>query len=244
MPIVKYHRLCYQTFTMNSKLERIQNQNLKSQLVLERKIESVAEFESGAEENEDDGANRPKRKPQKEDSNILLPKECIFCNRRNYKNKRLEPLTIETIKKAATAADDFSMLGLFSQDLIAAEAKYQVTCYKLYTKVKLFDTAKNEPNKSIYERIELEAFKEVVINCHDLSIRYSVVPFTLLQKKMEEIFIKNEIQMTVSTKKHLRRNMEKHVTDISFINVEGSLYVYSKSLTVDMLAKHLIKLQK
>ena len=88
------------------------------------------------------------------------------------------------------------MLGLLSQDLIAAEAKYQVTCYRLYIKVKLFDTAKNEPNTSIYERIELE----VVINCHDFSIRYSVVPFTLLQKKMEEIFIKNGIQMTVSTK--------------------------------------------
>ena len=85
----------------------------------------------------------------KEDRNILLPKECIFCNRRKYKNKRLEPLTqciemraIETIKKAATAAADFSMLGLLSQDLIAAGAKYQVTCYKLYTKVKLFDIAK------------------------------------------------------------------------------------------------------
>ena len=167
---------------MKSKHERIQNQNLKSQLVLERKIESVAEFESGTEENEDDGANRPKRKPQKEDSNILLPKECIFCNRRKYKNKRLEPLTqcvemraIETIRKAATAADDFSMLGLLSQDLIAAQAKYYVTCYKLYTKVKLFDIAKNEPKKSIYERIELEAFKEVVKNCHDLSIRYSLL---------------------------------------------------------------------
>ena len=59
IPIVKYHRLCYQTFTMKSKLERVQNQNLKSQLVLERKIASVAEFESGAEENEDDGANLP-----------------------------------------------------------------------------------------------------------------------------------------------------------------------------------------
>ena len=147
---------------MKSKLERIQNQNLKSQLVLERKIESVAEFESGAQENEEDGANPPKRKPQKEDSNILLPKECIFCNRRKYKNKKLEPLTqcvemraIETIKKAATAADDFSMLSLLSQDLIDAEGKYHVTCYKLYTKVKLFDTAKNESHKSIYERIEL-----------------------------------------------------------------------------------------
>ena len=115
---------------MKSKLERIQNQNLKSPLVLERKIASVAEFESGAEENEDDGANRPKQKPQKEDRNILLPEECIFCNRRKYKNKRLEPLTqcvemraIETIQKAATAADDFSMLGLLAQDLIAAEIK-------------------------------------------------------------------------------------------------------------------------
>ena len=43
-------------FTMKSKLELIQNQHLKSQLVLGRKIASIAEFVSGAEENED-GAN-------------------------------------------------------------------------------------------------------------------------------------------------------------------------------------------
>ena len=91
VPDLKYHRLCYQTFTMKSKLERIQNQNLKNELELKSKISTVLDYDCSEETPETD-KNRPKRQSLKGDS-LLLPHECIFCKKKNkYKNRKLEHL--------------------------------------------------------------------------------------------------------------------------------------------------------
>ena len=72
---VKYHRRCYQTFTVKSKLEKVE----KSKQVTADLV-SHAEFLT----------SRPKRYSNPE--NRLLPKECIFCRKKKYENKVLEKL--------------------------------------------------------------------------------------------------------------------------------------------------------
>ena len=251
VPDLKYHRLCYQTFTMKSKLERIQNQNLKNELELKSKISTVLDYDCSEETPETD-KNRPKRQSLKGDS-LLLPHECIFCKKKNkYKNRKLEHLVkcvekraIDTIKHAATAANDFSMLGLLSKDLRAVEAMYHASCYKLYTKPKQSIVSDSEEaSESEYKKVEMEAFQGIIRICHNISAQPTVLPLTSLQKQMEEVFVRNNMQMTASTKKHLRRNIEKHIPDVCFINVNGSVFVYSKQLSIDTLVEHFIKVQE
>ena len=65
----------------------------------------------------------------------------MFILQKNETEAR-EPLTLcveyratESIKQAAQCKNDYHILSLLSKDLIAAEAHYHQSCYKLYTKV-------------------------------------------------------------------------------------------------------------
>ena len=75
-------------------------------------------------------------------STVLLPKKCLFCKKDKYVKQIKEKLAaclefraVQSIKTAATKINDFRMLGLITDDLIAKEAQYHSGCYKLYTKV-------------------------------------------------------------------------------------------------------------
>ena len=82
VPDGKYHRKYYQTFTMKSKLEKI-----------EKSKQVTADLVS----HEEFSTSRPKRYSNPE--NGLLPKECIFCRKNKYKTEYLKSwlnvLTIE-----------------------------------------------------------------------------------------------------------------------------------------------------
>ena len=66
---VKYHRKCYQTFAMKSKLEKIEkSKQLTADLV------SHAEYSTSGQKRYSNPKNR------------FLPKECIFCQKNKYKN--------------------------------------------------------------------------------------------------------------------------------------------------------------
>ena len=73
---------------------------------------------------------------------MLLPKKYLFCKKDRYVKRITEKLVVclefkavQSIKTAATKINDFQMLGLITDDLIAKEAHYHSSCYKLYTKV-------------------------------------------------------------------------------------------------------------
>ena len=84
----------------------------------------------------------------------------------------LEFHAVDSIKKAATLKNDFLMLSLLSQDLIALEGHYHKSCYREYTqKVENLSTFSNESKSSsgtnIYKDVELESLKEIVKECYE-----------------------------------------------------------------------------
>ena len=116
-----------------------------------------------------------------ENLEILLIVLC-FYQRNVYKDKYfkrikeklvecLEFRAVQSIRTAATKINDFQMLGLITDDLIAKEAHYQSSCYKLYTKVNqdnVDSVTTDQSEKAICKSVELIAFKEVVRECYQL----------------------------------------------------------------------------
>ena len=131
VPAINYHGKCYQFFTMKSSLDKIED-TLKKRL----------QFASFDTSNESD--TRPKQENSKQGT-VLLPKDYIFCRKIKYKNKILEKLVKCVGKRAsnhiidaAKSSDNFYVKGLAiktrDQDLIAREARYHTSCYKIFTK--------------------------------------------------------------------------------------------------------------
>ena len=111
---VKYHRKCYQTFTMKSKPEKIE----KSKQVTADLV-SHAEYSTSRQKGYSNLGNR------------LLPKECIFCQKSKYKNKILEKLlkcvdnrALASIVAWASTTEDHYVRRLIGQDLIARKAHH------------------------------------------------------------------------------------------------------------------------
>ena len=227
------------SFYNEIKVRSYHNSEIK-RTVLKRKLLNITDYENEEEDEDRKGLDRPKRNMST--GNVLLPNERIFCKRNRYRNKRIEPLikcvedrAIRSIRFAAEANNDFA--------IIASEAKYHSSFYKIYTKPNS-NVGKATSSVSKYKEIEIKAFREVVAYCHELTTSTTVVPFSLLQKKMENVFIDNNLSITVSTKKNLRRNLEKVADDIEYINVNNCSYIYQKSLTIHSLMQKFIETKK
>ena len=52
---------------------------------------------------------------------------------------------------------------------------------------------------------------------------------------MEKVFEANNIDVLDSSRFYLRRNLEKHVDFIQYINVNSLLYIYPKNYSVEEL---------
>ena len=117
---------------------------------------------------------------------MLLPKKCLFCKKDKYvkqiKEKLVECLKFRAVQSKKTAAmkiNDFQMVGLITDDLIAKEAHYHSSCYKLYTKVNqdnVNSVTTDQNEKVVYKSVELNAFKEVVKECYQLLENPTVLP--------------------------------------------------------------------
>ena len=153
---------------MKSLLTKIETEKEQESKRLAERLKNIDNYET-----ENTGTDcRKKREasinPDRRQSTILA-RSCIFCKKNKYINRRLESLmlcmefrAVDSIKKAARAANDFQMLVLALQDLIASEAHYHSSCYKSYTKTK-----SGKP-KSAHKEVEVIAFKEVITICHEL----------------------------------------------------------------------------
>ena len=228
VPDVKYHRKCYQTFTMKSKLEKIE----KSKKVTADLV-SHAEFSTF----------RPKRYSNPE--NRLLPKECIFCRKNKYKNKVLEKLVkcvddralASVIVTGASATEEHYVSGLVDQDLIAREAHYHSKCYKIFIK-----NNKSPPTTATittpYKEAELVAIKEVLQKCYELSKNPEIVAFhEYVVSPMKSHMESNGFAMKDSTRKFIKNNLEKQCKEINFINYSNSVYIYPSSLKIQDVLK-------
>ena len=124
IPNLFYHRECYQRFTLKRDLEKIVQKETERE-EFEKSLLNKIQFETNE-------AGRLIRKTNENSSGIVLKKECIFCKRNIYKNKKLVKLTqylelraVQAIYNAAYYVNDFEILGLLnSNDIIAAEAHH------------------------------------------------------------------------------------------------------------------------
>ena len=214
MPIgVQYHRECYQKFTMKSQLERILKKSEKMKDSLKSIIDKPVEFEI-----DECAPNKPKRNSSSSSTSLLLPKKCIFCSFDiKYKHRKPEYLRKcqvkqlrDTLEKHAKEKNDFNMISLVStNDIIAAEAQYHPSCYQDYTRPTNSGKKNDDHQYLEYSNVELEAFHLFITDCHKSIMHPTILKFQDLIAIMEEHLQKNYLMITNSTKKNLRRNIEK-----------------------------------
>ena len=185
---------------------------------------------------------------------MLLPKKFLFCKKDKYVKRIKEKLAAclefraaQSIKTAATKINDFQMLRLITDDLIAKEAHYNSSCNKLYTNVNqdnVNSVTTDQNQTAICISVDLIAFKEVVKECYQLLENSTVLPYNKLFKTMEKVFEANNIDILDSSRFYLRRNLQKHVDFIKYISVNGLLYVYPKNYSMGELIPEYINLSK
>ena len=143
-------------------------------------------------------------------------------SRKSKKKQYVVKQTKKTLENFANERNDFRMQSLVTtSDMIAAEAKYHLSCYAEYTRPKNKKQTQS-PEVTQYKHYELEAFQIVVVNCHKMAAI------------MKDHLHKNGLEITSSTKKNLRRNIEKTFgNDIKFINVKYNVLLYPQSMTVE-----------
>ena len=117
-----YHCKCYQCFTLKRSLEKIENDNQRKSEILNTKLQEIDNFNS----QEDDICPKWGEFGNTINSTVLLPKKCLFCKKDKYVKRIKEKLVaclefraVQSIKTAATKANDSQMLGLITDDLIA-----------------------------------------------------------------------------------------------------------------------------
>ena len=210
---VQYHRQCYQQFTNKNSLNILQKQSEKHKENLRSIMQQCISYDT-------DESSKPKRSSSSSSSGILLPDLCIFCDKTlKYKSRKSKPLrkcevkqVREKLEQCAKEKSDYRIISLVSTyDLVAAEAKYHPSCYTDYTrpkKIRKTSSINTEKNQE-YKRVEIEAFQLAVEHCYNSMARSKVLSFQEVLAIMREHFLKNDFSLTPSTKKKLRRNLEK-----------------------------------
>ena len=129
-----------------------------------------------------------------------------------------------------------------TNDLIAAEAQYHPLCYTGYT---CLVTGRNVVEKPDYQKLELEAFHEVIKSCHDIVCSPSILKFEQLLLIMKNHFLKNNLSISQFTKKNLRKNIGKRFGDeLKFINVRETLFLHPSVMSVEKKIMLFFELEK
>ena len=149
----------------------------------------------------------------------------------------------EILEKYAKEKNDFNMISLLStNDIIAAEAQYHPSCYQDYARPKDSRKKNNDHQYLEYKNVELEAFHLVITICHKSIMHPTILKFQDLIAIMEEHLQKNYLMITNSTKKNLRRNIEKSFKKkLEFITFDRKLFIYPETMTVEMAILDLLK---
>ena len=86
---------------------------------------------------------------------------------------RIDERASNYITDAAKSSGNFYVKGLADQDLIAREAHYRTSSYKIFTK-----SQKVPSHNDTYKEAEQLAFKEVLKICHELNLKPKITYFT------------------------------------------------------------------
>ena len=192
LPVIFYHRKCYQYFTMKSALTKIEEERIKQFEALKARSEAIVSYEEKVEER----STRSSESVLRDNNQTVLPKMCIFCKRNKYVKRRMEKLTqcvelraVESIREAAKGSDNYDLISLASKDLVVAEAHYHASCYKSFTlkpRSENKSSAQSTEN-AIYKEVQLESFKLLAEYMHEEIAKDNILCYSNLLTKMEEL---------------------------------------------------------
>ena len=185
-------------------------------------------------------------------TSLVLEAKCIFCDKLNkYKgsSRTREPLiqcqefrADVTVRRVATEKKDEHMLAIVSsQEMIAVEAHYHVTCYKNYTRNRPQKAAQSvDPDVDTYTTTEEEAYKQLFHYIRGEVIDKSkIVTVVELTAKLVQIMQDMNIETVLDkTKKHVRRKLELEFgSSIQiFPNEKGKLLLLPDNVSLIQLA--------
>ena len=152
---------------------------------------------------------------------------------------RIDERASNYITDAAKSSGNFYVKGLADQDLIAREAHYRTSSYKIFTK-----SQKVPSHNDTYKEAEQLAFKEVLKICHELNLKPKITYFTELVRVMRDTMLSKNVIMGEWTLKFLERKSEKHCTDIKIFNYQRKVVVYPVSLGIKQAIEQIIQLKE
>jgi len=141
----------------------------------------------------------------------------------------------ERIKKVAVDKHDSKLIRITSDELIAKEAWYHPSCYKLYTKPE-------KEVKGMNDTMKIDILKETVNEVISVAEGH-VIYFDELQKKYLKNLEDRNFEIS-QAKKNLRRSIERNITNIRFVNVDEKDVICSKSTTFEDILSLLFKKQR
>ena len=112
-----------------------------------------------------------------------------------------------------------------------------------YTRPKKTSKPKeNTTQNQEYKRVELEAFHLAIEYCYNNMTKSKVFKFQEIAAIMTDHIRKNDLTITQSNKKNLRRNLEKSFEhNLKFLSVNKGLFVYPSAMEIEQVIKDLLK---
>ena len=239
IPQILYHRQCRSRFTLKRDLLLLQKPN--------------------NDEHNKGSVSGSRLKRSKATSSTVYDSKCIFCEKEKYRKgtKSREPVVKCTelrcdqrIRECAILKKDTKITAIASRDMVAAEAHYHHSCYRMYTKIETDTTDAASlitEEEYLYNESERQAYQSMFTFIrNDLFVRPRVVKLSELTRRLtEDITLTGIPKIKDSTKKHIRRSIEKEFADtIRFCNDDkGKVLLFPSSLTAYELAKENQKLK-
>ena len=195
---------------------------------------------------EDDKVER--RKSSRQTSNLsstMLAQICIFCGRDSkYKkgtNTR-EPVRCyaklrvdQKLKPIGIERHDTKLIALTSDELVAKEARYHPSCYKVYTQPVKPLMGQNDTFKIDALRSTID---ELLAPCEGHITFVNDVKKTYLKK------LEDEGVETKNATKNLRRSIERNCSDVQFLIVDNEEVICPNTITMEEILSLFFKKQK
>ena len=237
IPEITYHSKCRKIFNMERDLQVIKSSKSTDDTELCSNKSSSMRLSSP-------GPSTPSE---------ILPPVCIFCGKQDkYKQRKRETLitcsTFEankTLCELAESKNDTHMMVITAKDLIASKAKYHTSCYRQYTRVKMEQNIGDYgKDTNYYEIAENESFLELVDFWLNVVEFPTVIKFRDLVDLMKTAMKKRGEDLSILSKKNMRKKLERRFTDINFQSIDSMLYVYPSSLTQSRILTELVRVNK
>ena len=217
-PGICYHRLCYQIFTMKNLLKRIKKKSEGQRAGEKKNQEELKLLMDRSQSYLTDTVMLQSSSWISTCSSAgpsILPDICIICDKKNkYVKKKQEHLrqfvvkqTQKTMENFINEKNDFCLQSPFTSDMIATETKFPPSYYVEYTCPKNKKQTQS-PEVTEHKRYELAAFQIVIANCHEMICKQTILKLQNLTAIIKNHLHKNRLEITSSTKKNLRRNIE------------------------------------